>query len=325
MIADQQTGSDLWHTKSLPAHSIPALRLSDGPNGVRGSKLFDGKIRAACFPCGTALGSTFNTHLLEETGRKMGEEARLKGVHCILGPTVNIQRTPIGGRGFESYSEDPVLSGLAAGALIRGIQSTGVQAALKHFVCNDQEHKRNAVQVMVTQRALREIYALPFQLAIRECPPGAIMAAYNGVNGKSCSENSLLLQEMLRDEWGWDGLVMSDWFGTYGTTDAMLAGLDLEMPGPTRFRGEALKFNVTTDKVREHVLDERVRAMLKFIKKGIESGIGEREEEKADDSDETKELVKRVATESIVLLKNEGELLPLEKGKKVYPQAITWI
>lgn len=222
------SGIDMWHTKALPHHGIPSVRTSDGPNGVRGTKFFDG-VKAACFPCGTGLGATFNQELLEEAGRLMGKEARAKGAHVILGPTINMQRSPLGGRGFESLGEDPFLAGLGAAAIVRGIQSEGILATIKHFVCNDHEHKRNAVQSIVTERALREIYTMPFQLAVRDASPAAFMTGYNGVNGTYCSENEKLIDKMLRGEWGWDGLVMSDWWGTYSTTEAALAGLDLEM------------------------------------------------------------------------------------------------
>jgi beta-glucosidase len=215
---DLLSGIDMWHTKAVPELGVPSVRTSDGPNGVRGTKFFNG-IKAACFPCGTGLGATFNLALLKEAGKLMGDEAKAKGVHCILGPTINMQRSPLGGRGFESLGEDPFLAGLGAAALVNGIQSTGVQATIKHFVANDHEHKRNAVQVMVTERALREIYALPFQLVVKDAHPGAFMTAYNGVNGKYCSENEKLLDGLLRREWGWEGLVMSDWWGTYSTTE----------------------------------------------------------------------------------------------------------
>ncbi|KAI0109334.1 glycoside hydrolase family 3 protein [Hypoxylon sp. NC0597] len=312
---DLLAGIDFWHTKGLPEHGIPSLRLSDGPNGVRGTKFFNG-IKAACFPCGTALGATFNQELLEEAGKKMGEEAKVKGAHAILGPTINMQRGPLGGRGFESLGEDPFLAGLGAAALIRGIQSTGVQATIKHFVCNDHEHKRNAVQAIITERALREIYALPFQLVVRDSNPASFMTGYNGVNGTYCSENPKLLDKMLRREWGWDGMVMSDWYGTYSTTEAALAGLDLEMPGPPRFRGEPLKFNVATDKVRMHILDQRVKAMLEFIKKCAASGVKENAPEGTADTPETRELLRRIGNEGIVLLKNENSILPLKRDKK---------
>ncbi|KAB5554891.1 glycosyl hydrolase family 3 N terminal domain-containing protein [Coniochaeta sp. 2T2.1] len=306
------SGIDFWHTHPIPHLSIPSLRLSDGPNGVRGTKFFNG-VRAACFPCGTCLGSTFNLPLLREAGRTMGLEAIAKGAHCILGPTINMQRSPLGGRGFESLGEDPVLAGLGAGELIKGIQQTGVQACVKHFVCNDQEHKRNAVQAVVSERALREVYALPFQLAIKRGDPGAVMTGYNGVNGVYCSENRELLEGMLRGEWRWEGLVMSDWFGTYGTTDPVRAGLDLEMPGPPRFRGEGLKFCVQTDKVRQYEVDERVGKVLGFVKRCMGSGVPEGAEERMADTQETRELLRQIGGEGTVLLKNDRGVLPLSK------------
>lgn len=247
----------------------------------------------------------------------MGDEAKSKGAHVILGPTINMQRSPLGGRGFESIGEDPVLAGLGASALVNGIQSTGIQATIKHFVCNDQEHKRNATQAILTDRALREIYLKPFQLAVRDSQPGSFMTAYNGVNGTYCSQNKWLLDGVLRSEWGWKGLIMSDWFGCYNTVDAALAGLDLEMPGPSRFRGEMLKFSVETDKVLEYELDERARTVLEFVKACLASGVKEGQEERAEDTPETAELLRRIGNEGLVLLKNEGDILPLKKDKKV--------
>lgn len=308
-------GIDFWHTKPLPKHGVPSLRFSDGPNGLRGTKFFNG-VPAACFPCGTALGSTFNQELLEQAGKKMGAEAILKNAHVILGPTINMQRSPLGGRGFESIGEDPFLAGLGAAALVRGIQSTGVQATLKHFLCNDQEDKRMGVQAIVTERALREIYAMPFQLAVRDAKPGAVMTAYNGINGTFCSEDPKYLDGLLRKEWGWEGLIMSDWYGTYSTTDATVAGLDLEMPGPPRFRGEALKFNATTGKLFVHVIDARAREVLKFVKKCAASGVIENGPESTDDSPETAALLRKIGNESIVLLKNDRNVLPLQKNNK---------
>ncbi|KAL8357767.1 hypothetical protein RB598_002525 [Gaeumannomyces tritici] len=310
------SGIDFWHTRPVHRLGVPSVRLSDGPNGVRGTKFFN-SVKAACFPCGTAMGATFNLALLEEAGKTMGADAKTKSAHAILGPTINIQRSPLGGRGFESLSEDPVVTGLGAAALIRGIQSTGVQATVKHFVCNDQEHRRNACQSILTDRALREIYALAFQLAVRDGQPAAIMTGYNGVNGTYCSESDELLGKLLRGEWGWDGLVMSDWYGTYSTTDAAVAGLDLEMPGPSKFRGELLKFNVQTDKVRRHVLDERVRAVLKFVNRCAAAGVEENgPETTALDTPETAAFLRRIGNESLVLLKNDGGVLPLKKDKK---------
>ncbi|KAH8815580.1 glycoside hydrolase family 3 protein [Xylogone sp. PMI_703] len=309
------SGIDFWHTKALPKYGVPSLRLSDGPNGVRGTRFFNG-IRAACFPCGTALGATWDVPLLQEAGVVMGHEAIAKSAHVILGPTINMQRSPLGGRGFESLSEDPVLAGLGAAALVRGIQETGVQATIKHFVCNDQEHERNAVDVKITERALREIYALPFQIVVRDGKPGAFMTAYNKVNGTHVSENPEIVQRILREEWGFKGLVMSDWFGTYSTTGAVKAGLDLEMPGPTVWRANMLGHAVSTGKVPIHILDERARAVLELVNTCAASGVPENGKETTRDTPETAALLRKIGGDSIVLMKNEGGLLPLSKEKK---------
>lgn len=184
--------------------------MSDGPNGVRGTKFFNG-VPAACLPCGTALAATWDKELLYEAGVLIGQECLAKGVHCWLGPTVNIQRSPLGGRGFESFSEDPYLSGKLAASYINGVQSTGVIATVKHFVANDQEHMRNSADIIVSQRALREIYLLPFQIVVADSNPGAVMTAYNRLNGTHVSERKDLLQGILRGEWGAKVLTMSDW------------------------------------------------------------------------------------------------------------------
>ncbi|KAK0386642.1 hypothetical protein NLU13_6477 [Sarocladium strictum] len=312
---DLLAGVDFWHTKAFPEHGVPSVRLTDGPNGVRGTKFFN-SIPAACFPCGTAMGATFNKELLEECGKTMGEEAKAKSAHAILGPTINMQRSPLGGRGFESIGEDPFLAGQGAAALVRGIQSTGVQATIKHFLCNDQEDKRMGVQSILTERALREIYALPFQLAVRDAYPTAFMTAYNGINGTMCSENPKYIDGMLRKEWGWEGLVMSDWFGIYSTSQSVEAGLDLEMPGPTKFRGEALKFIASTGKPILHKIDDRAREVLKFVKKCAAAGVKENGPEETRNTPETAALLRKVGNESIVLLKNENNVLPLKKDKK---------
>ncbi|GAB7356482.1 hypothetical protein MBLNU459_g7243t1 [Dothideomycetes sp. NU459] len=309
-------GIDFWHTQALPKHGVPSLRTSDGPNGVRGTRFFNG-VPAACFPCGTALGATFDQELLLEAGRLMGEEAIAKGAHVLLGPTINIQRSPLGGRGFESIGEDPVLAGLGAAALVKGIQQRGVAATIKHFVCNDQEHERNRVDVIITERALREIYLMPFQLAVRDAHPKAFMTAYNKINGTHASEDPKIIQDTLRTEWGWKGLVMSDWFGTYSTSEAMNAGLDLEMPGPTRFRGAAAEHALEANKLHPTAVDDRAREVLDLVKACAASGIPENAEEKTNDTPETAALLRRLASESIVLMKNEGNVLPFKKDKKI--------
>lgn len=264
---------------------------------------------------GTGLGATWNTELIQRGGVLQGEEAIAKGAHVILGPTVNMQRSPLGGRGFESYSEDPVLAGNMGAATVKGIQSTGVAATIKHYVCNDQEDQRMSVNSIVTERALREIYLMPFQIAQRDSKPMAYMTGYNLVNGTHCSENPKLLQDVLRDEWGFDGLVMSDWYGTYSTTESIKAGLDLEMPGPTRIRGELINQALGCGKLLPHHLDNRVREVLNLVKRVLPLGIPEDAEEKMRDTPETAALLREIAAEGIVLMKNENNVLPFKPEK----------
>ncbi|KPM43246.1 hypothetical protein AK830_g3323 [Neonectria ditissima] len=224
---DLLSGIDFWHTKAVPRLNVPSIRLSDGPNGVRGTRFFNG-VPAACFPCGTGLAATWNTNLLQSAGGLMGAEARAKGVHVLLGPTVNMQRSPLGGRAFESFSEDPVLAGRCAASIIAGIEKTGVVASVKHFVANDQEHERMAVDSLITERALREIYVLPFQIAVRDANPGSFMTSYNKVNGVHVSDSPDFIQKIVRGEWVWEGMVMSDcacggcsWYGGNETGNAI--------------------------------------------------------------------------------------------------------
>lgn len=315
-VSNKHAGKDFWHTVPIPKHGIPSLRTSDGPNGVRGTRVFNG-VPAACFPCGTALGATWNQDLLLEAGKLMGEEAKAKGAHILLGPCINMQRSPLGGRGFESISEDPVLAGLGAASLTNGIQSTGVVATIKHFVTNDQEHERTAVDSVVTERALREIYLLPFQLAVRDSHPKAFMTAYNKLNGTHVSESKKVLQDILRDELGWKGAIMSDWFGTYSTDNAINAGLDLEMPGPTRWRGGLLGHLVSSRRVPAHTLDDRARNMLNLVNDCAASGVLEDAKEGKLDTLETAAILRKLAAESIVLFKNEKNVLPLKKDKNI--------
>ncbi|KAL4946282.1 glycoside hydrolase superfamily, partial [Aspergillus oleicola] len=313
---DLVSGIDFWHTAAVPRLNIPSLRMSDGPNGVRGTRFFNG-VPAACFPCATALGATWDVDLLHKVGHLMGEEAIAKGSHVILGPTINTQRSPLGGRGFESYAEDGVLAGSLAGYCSKGIQEKGVAACLKHFVCNDQEHERLAVDSIVTDRAIREIYLLPFHIATRICQTKTVMTAYNKVNGTHVSENKKLITDILRKEWGWDGLVMSDWFGTYSTSESILAGLDIEMPGKTRWRGDALAHAVSSNKVHEFILDERVRNVLNLVNCVESLGIPENAEEKVLNRPEDQALLRRVAAESVVLMKNDDNILPFKKDKSI--------
>jgi beta-glucosidase len=299
-------GSDLWHGTGVPRLGIPPLKVTDGPCGARGGR-YGSETTAACFPCGTALGATWNPKLVERVGMALA-------AHVLLAPTVNIHRSPLAGRNFECYSEDPFLTARIAIGYIRGVQSRNVGACIKHFVCNDSEFERNTISSQVGERALREIYLAPFEAAVEEAKPWLVMAAYNRVNGTYASEHPRLLTEILRGEWGFDGLVVSDWYGTHSTGEALEAGLDLEMPGPPRHRGEKLLDAVKTGAVSESVLDAAVRRLLAAT---LRSGAFERPEEGDEESidrPEHRRLAREAAGEAMVLLKNESDLLPFDRG-----------
>ena len=232
-------GVDTWHTASFDDPPVPAIRTSDGPAGVRGTT-WTGPASAS-FPCGTALGATWDPELVEQVGRALGREAHAKSAHVVLAPTVNLHRTPIGGRNFECYSEDPVLTARLSTCLHpRACSTSGVAACVKHFVGNDTELERMTISSEIDERTLRELYLVPFEAAVTEADVRSIMTAYNRLNGTFCSEHPWLIADVLRGEWGFDGAVISDWFGTHSAVESVHAGLDLEMPGPPRERGPAL-------------------------------------------------------------------------------------
>ncbi|KAL0938437.1 Cel3c [Colletotrichum truncatum] len=301
-------GSDFWHSTPLPQYDVPAIKCTDGPNGVRGSRFFN-PVPALCVPCGSGLGATWNPDLIELAGQLLSKECDAKGAHVWLGPTVNIIRSPLNGRGFESFSEDPHLSGMLAAAMIRGVQSRGTLAALKHFVANDQETEKMSVDVCMSDRALREIYLMPFQIALRDSNPRVFMSSYNKVQGLHVSENPKILQDILRKEWGFDGLIMSDWYGTYSCEAALNAGVDIEMPGPSRYREKEALAAVFSGKVHQHTIDERVKKVLEFVNNASAARVGS--EETTRDVPEDRILNRRLAGESVVLLKNITGLLPL--------------
>src|SRR5437868_14828588 len=260
-------GTNMWYTVPVERLGIPSLKMSDGPNGARGAGGFTGGVKAACFPAEISLASTWNTDLLERVGQALAREAQMKSAQVLLAPTVNIQRSPLGGRNFECFSEDPYLSARLAVAYITGLQGEGVGASLKHYVCNDEEFERFSINSEVRERALREIYLQPFQTAVREIQPWTIMAAYNLVNGIPASENAYLLTEILRHEWGYEGVVVSDWFmSVKSTATSVNAGLDLEMPSP-KWRGEKLLAAVERGEVTEATLDTSVRRLVPLLVK----------------------------------------------------------
>ncbi|KAL2208441.1 beta-glucosidase [Sarocladium strictum] len=308
------SGIDAWHTAPVHRLGVPSVRMSDGPNGVRGTRFFQG-VPAACLPCGTGLAATWDTNLVQQGGALQGAEAIAKGASVLLGPTTNMQRFPLGGRGFESFSEDPDLAGAMSAATVNGIQSTGVAATIKHYVCNDQEDQRSAVDALVTERALREIYLMPFMIAQRDAQPLCYMTSYNRVNGIHASECPRLIGDILRKEWAFDGLVMSDWYGTYSTTEATKAGLDLEMPGPPALRGDLIRQAMMCGKLLEHDLDQRVRKVLELVKRVEPLGLPEGAPEGTVDTPETAAFLRKLSSNSIVLLKNDNAVLPFSRAK----------
>jgi beta-glucosidase len=309
-------GADMWTVPGQPDHGIPAITVTDGPNGARGSSLLGaGRVTAACLPCGSALGASWDPALVEEVGRVLGEEAHTKGARVLLAPTINLHRHPLGGRGFECYSEDPLLSGKVAAGFVRGVQSQGVAATAKHFVANEQEHERTTISTMVEERALRELYYVPFEIAIKEAGLLAVMTSYNRVNGLWCSEDRELLEDVLRGDLGFDGIVMTDWFAVGSTVDSANAGLDLQMPGPDRFFGAALAKAVDDGDLDASVLDTIARRWLELIDR-----LGAWEDrpvaERAVDRPAHREVARRAAAAGTVLLKNDGTL-PLAPGGTV--------
>ncbi|GMM36703.1 hypothetical protein DASC09_040280 [Saccharomycopsis crataegensis] len=315
-------GVDFWHT--FPVHDternidIPSIRLSDGPNGIRGTKFYN-SVPSACFPNGTSLGATFNKEILNESGKLMAIEAKHKGAHVILGPTVNIQRGPNGGRGFESFNEDPTASGIIASEIIKGIQSEKVIATIKHFVCNDFEHERRTVNAIVSERALREVYLKPFQIALKTSNPFALMSSYNRVNGVHVSQSSHLLIDILRNEWNYQGTVTSDWFGTYNLQESIKYGVDLEMPGKPLVRDKKQIIDgVITKEISLKDLDDRVRNVIKLVYRTRASDIPENAiEDASNNTKETSEFLRRLANEGTVLLKNDANVLPLSTKDKI--------
>ena len=247
------TGADFWSAHAEPAAGLRRLVFSDGPAGVRG-ETWDERHPSANVPSPTALAATWDEDRAERLGLLLAGEARRKGVDVLLAPTVNLHRTPYGGRHFECFSEDPLLTGRIGAACVRGLQSAGVGATVKHFVANDSETARFTVDVRVSERALRELYLAPFEMIVREAGVWAVMAAYNGVNGHTMTEHPLL-REVLKGEWGFDGLVVSDWYACRSLAAAADGLLDLAMPGPAGPWGDALAAAVTAG----HVPEEAVR------------------------------------------------------------------
>lgn len=308
-LARFTAGADLWTVAGNDRVGIPAITVTDGPNGARGSGLLaTGTQTSVCVPCGTALGATWNPELVERVGEVLGAEARTKGARVLLAPTINLHRSPLAGRNFECYSEDPLLTAHLAKGYIAGVQSQGVAATAKHFVGNETEFRRFTSNSLIDQRALRELYLLPFE-ALVTSGVWALMTSYNRVNGEWPAESQTLLGDLLRGEWSFDGLVMTDWFGTTDEVLSPNAGLDLEMPGSARRFGAKLAEAVEAGNLDKDVLKSMVRRWLTLIDR-VEGWEDVAAPERSVDLPEHRDIARQASVESIVLVSNDG-LLPL--------------
>lgn len=312
------SGADNWHLKSIPRLGVPSIAVADGPHGVRKVIGSDNTLGlkpsypATCFPTASAMAATWNRELVGQVGRALAEECLEYGISVLLAPGINIKRSPLCGRNFEYFSEDPYLSGELGIAYVDGLQSMGVGASLKHYAANNQEYRRLTIDAIIDERALREIYLTGFEMVVKRAKPWTVMAAYNKVNGEYCGEHHHLLQRVLRQEWGFDGVVVSDWGAVNDRVEALKDGLDLEMPGVPNGNTELIIRAVRRGVLDEEVLDRAVERLLHLIERSSEHarpGF-------VYDRDAHHQLARQVAEEGIVLLKNE-RVLPLSREVKV--------
>ncbi|MGN0399964.1 MAG: glycoside hydrolase family 3 C-terminal domain-containing protein [Blautia sp.] len=312
------SGEDFWHLKSVERLGIPAVMVSDGPHGLRKQDQEadhlgqNESIKAVCFPTACATACSFDRDLLQTLGETLGEECQAQDVSVILGPAVNIKRSPLCGRNFEYFSEDPYLASEMAAAHIKGVQSKNIGTSIKHFAANNQEHRRMSCSSQIDERTFREIYLGAFETAIKEGKPDTVMCSYNQINGEFASENHKLLTEILRDEWGFEGYVMSDWGAVNERVKGLAAGLDLEMPGSGGYTDKEIVEAVKNGTLDEQVLDTAVERILNIIFKYTDNRQPGKFDLEADHK-----LAVRIAEESMVLLKNDG-ILPLRtEGQKI--------
>lgn len=313
------SGKNTWETRAVKRLEIPSIALSDGPHGIRkqagaGDHLgLNASLPATCFPTAATIANSWDEGLGEALGQALGEEAAAQGVDILLGPGLNIKRSPLCGRNFEYFSEDPYLAGKMSASYVRGIQSRGVHACPKHFAVNSQELRRMAMNAVVDERTLREIYLTGFEIAVKEGGARSIMTSYNQVNGTYANENKHLLQDILRGEWGFGGLVVTDWGGSNSHTAGVAAGSDLEMPSPGLDSARELAAVVLEGRLAEDDLDSCVDRLLEAVL----TVKGEKKTPRTFDQETHHLLARRAAAESAVLLKNQEKLLPLKAGTKV--------
>lgn len=311
------TGADFWHTKAMPQHGIPAIKMSDGPHGLRCQEDaadmigINDSIPATCFPTAVTAGATWNRELYAREGEAIGKEAAAAGVSVVLGPGCNIKRNPLGGRNFEYISEDPYVAGKMAAALICGQQSTGVSSSLKHFAVNNQEYKRQNGDSQLDERTFREIYLTAFELAVKEAQPGTVMCSYNKINGIHASDNQELLTDILRTQWSFDGLVVTDWGALNDRIEGFKAGCDLNMPGGSKYMEKAALEAVRNGSLDEAFIDASVERILRLVEKS--QNIPQEDV----DWDAHHDLARAVAQQGAVLLKNAENILPLDQNDLV--------
>jgi beta-glucosidase len=311
-------GRNTWSTAAIERLGIPSITLTDGPHGVRPSQPEEGRIchPATGFPTGVSMAATWNPALIKRVGGALGEETRAMRCDILLGPCVNIVRTPVAGRNFETYAEDPFLAGAIGTAWVDGVQGQGVGTSLKHFACNNQETERFQGSSEVDERTLREIYLPAFETIVKNARPWTVMCSYNRINGTYASEHDYLLNRILREEWGFEGIVISDWGATHSTVDSVKGGLDIEMPGPARYRGDhQVASAVRTWQLEQEDVDRAVRRILGMI---VRSGrIRSRRAAKSGSVNTAvhQKLARVLAEEAIVLLKNDRTTLPLDTDR----------
>lgn len=309
------TGASPWTTSPVESLGVPEMIMSDGPHGVRrvadSNSLASTSLPATCFPTASCLASTWDVDMMYKMGEALAEECLSLNVDVLLGPGANMKRSPLGGRNFEYFSEDPYLAGELAAHLIHGVQSRGVGTSLKHFATNNQEFQRFSISANLDDRTLREIYLPAFEKAVKQAKPWTVMCAYNKINGEYCSENHYLLTDILKKEWGFEGLVVSDWGAVHDRVASLKGGLDLEMPGPQHRRVKAVVEAVRCGKLDEAILDESVRRILNVVFKAKETPKTGTFDVSAHHA-----LAQQIASEGIVLLKNDG-LLPLKNQQHI--------
>ena len=310
-------GKNFWHTKDIKRLNLPSVMVADGPHGLRkqiGSKADMGlseSVKATCFPTAVTLASSFDPDLIKLVGEGIAKECRSEGVSMLLGPGINMKRSPLSGRNFEYFSEDPLVSGTLAAAFIQGVEGKGIATSLKHYAVNNQESYRLTIDALVDERALRDIYLKGFEIAVKQGKPSSVMGSYNLVNGEYAGESRKLLDQILRKEWNFEGLILSDWGAVNDRIKGLEAGLDLEMPGPAPDHAQYLEAAVKKNIIKEEVIDQSVMRILTFVQKALSV------KQEPCDLTENHRLARKVAQQSLVLLKNDAGVLPLNPKQKI--------